>query len=286
MKRQEPEVSAQQGPRGSRRIRKAFETARAEGRAAFIPYLTAGFPDEAAFLEHAKTLLEVADVLEVGLPYSDPLGDGPTIQRASEQVLRQGMTTRKTFDLISKLREGSDPNRDKALVLMTYYNPIYCYKGGEGGFLRDLKAAGADGVILPDLPPDEADTLIPAAREADVDTVFLVAPTSTRARLERVTQACRGFVYAVSVTGVTGARTALPTEVPELVARVKAVSELPVAVGFGVSSAATARPVAAVADGVVVGSALIAAVQRGEPLGALAREIFEACRRPAVATPQ
>ena len=259
-----------------KRIERAFARAKADGRAAFVPYLTAGFPDEAGFLEQAKTLLEVADVLEVGLPYSDPLGDGPTIQRASEQVLRQGMTTKKTFELIAKLRETSD----KAIVLMTYYNPIYCYKTGESGFLKDLQAAGADGVILPDLPPEEAETLIPAARELDFDTVFLVAPTSTRERLETVTAACRGFIYAVSVTGVTGARTALPHEVPELVKHVKEVSSLPVAVGFGVSSAETAQPVAAVADGVVVGSALISAIAEGKDVGALAQEVASACRKP------
>jgi len=259
------------------RIERAFATAKAEGRAAFIPYLTAGFPDETAFLEHARALLEVADVLEVGLPYSDPLGDGPTIQRSSEQVLQNGMTTRKAFDFITKLRETSD----KAIVMMTYYNPIYCYKDGEAGFLRDLKAAGADGVILPDLPPEEADTLIPAARELDLDTVFLVAPTSTRARLTAVTAACRGFIYAVSVTGVTGARTALSQDVPDLVRRVKAVSDLPVAVGFGVSNAETARPVAAVADGVVVGSALITAIGDGKDAAGLAQEIAAACAKPA-----
>ena len=258
------------------RIDEAFTQAKREGRAAFVPYLTAGFPDEAGFLEKAKTLLELADVLEVGLPYSDPLGDGPTIQRSSEQVLRQGMTTKKTFELIAKLRDTSD----KAVVLMTYYNPIYCYKGGESEFLRDLQKAGADGVILPDLPPEEAETLIPAARELDFDTVFLVAPTSTRERLETVTSACRGFIYAVSVTGVTGARTALPQEVPELVRRIKEVSSLPVAVGFGVSSAETARPVAEVADGVVVGSALISAITEGKDVDRLAQEIASACRKP------
>ena len=260
------------------RIDRAFKQAGVDGRVAFIPYLTAGFPDEAKFLEQAKTLLEVADVLEVGLPYSDPLGDGPTIQRSSEQVLRQGMTTKKTFELIAKLRETSD----KAIVLMTYYNPVYCYKTGEAGFLRDLQAAGADGVILPDLPPEEAETLIPAARELDFDTVFLVAPTSTRKRLETVTSACRGFIYAVSVTGVTGARTALPQDVPELVRRIKEVSSLPVAVGFGVSSAATARPVAEVADGVVVGSALISTIAEGKDVSVLAQEIAAACRKPVV----
>ncbi len=261
------------------RIEYAFRQAKTEGRAAFVPYLTAGFPDETAFLEHARGLLEVADVLEVGLPYSDPLGDGPTIQRSSEHVLKNGMTTKKTFELIAELRRESD----KAIVLMTYYNPIYCYRSGEAGFLRNLKAAGADGVILPDLPPEEADTLIPAARELGLDTVFLVAPTSTTARLERVTQACRGFVYAVSVTGVTGARTALPQDVPDLVRRVRAVSELPVAVGFGVANAETAQPVAAVADGVVVGSALISTIAEGRDVQKLAAEIVSACRKTETA---
>ena len=257
------------------RISEAFAKAEREGRAAFVPYLTAGFPNERAFIENARALLEVADVLEVGLPYSDPLGDGPTIQKASERVLEQGMTTRKAFDLIHELREQTD----KPLVLMTYYNPIYCYKTGEKGFLEDLKKAGADGVILPDLPPDEADTLIPAARETDLDTVFLVAPTSTESRLRIVTEACRGFVYAVSVTGVTGAREAVSDELPDFLARVKAATDLPVAVGFGVSSGDTAREVAALADGVVVGSALIRAAETDAGVGALARELAAACVR-------
>lgn len=262
------------------RIDQAFERAKVAGRAAFIPYLTAGFPDEERFLDHARTLLKHADVLEVGLPYSDPLGDGPTIQRASERALMGGMTTAKTFALIKRLREESD----KAIVLMTYYNPIYCYQGGERGFLERLKRAGADGIILPDLPPDEGETLLGAARDIDIDTVFLVAPTSTQARLELVTSACRGFIYAVSVTGVTGARDRVGADVPRLVERINLVSELPVAVGFGVSDAATARPVAAVADGVVVGSALINAIDRSEDVGALAAEIAGACWREGVPT--
>ncbi len=257
------------------RIERAFEAAGREERAAFIPYLTAGFPDKTAFLEHARGLLEVADILEIGLPYSDPLGDGPTIQRSSERALAAGTTTKDVLGAISELRRHSD----KPLVVMSYYNPIYCYKGGEGKFIEALKAAGADGVILPDLPPDEGEVLIAAARERELDTVFLVAPTSTKARLELVTAACRGFVYAVSVTGVTGARDSLSADVPGLVSRIKAVSSLPVAVGFGVSNAATARPVAAVADGVVVGSALVAAIDRGEDASVLAREIKGACLR-------
>lgn len=257
------------------RLDEAFRQARAQGRAAFIPYLTAGFPDPDGFLELARDLLEVADVLEVGLPYSDPLGDGPTIQRSSERALKQGVSTETTMALIKELRRNSD----RPIVCMTYYNPIYCCKGGERGFLEALKRSGADGVILPDLPPDEAGTLIGIARELAVDTIFLIAPTTTEARLKLVTEACRGFVYAVSVTGVTGARETLPEDVVDLVARARAASPLPVAVGFGIASARTAKAVAEVADGVVVGSALVTAAERG---GAreLATELAAACLRP------
>ena len=177
--------------------------------------------------------------------------------------------------LIRTLRQKSD----KPLVLMSYYNPIFCYPSGEAGFVADVKAAGVDGLILPDLPPDEGESLLAAARQHQLDTIFLVAPTSTEARLRLVTAACRGFVYAVSVTGVTGVRQRLPSEVSELVKRTKAVTELPVAVGFGIADAATARPVAEIADGVVVGSALIEALATGGDVLALARAIAEGCRR-------
>jgi len=260
------------------RISRAFAAAREAQRAAFIPYLTAGFPTTDDFLEHARQLLGVGDLLEVGLPFSDPLGDGPTIQRSSERALAGGTTVAKVFSWIAALRSQSD----KPLLLMTYYNPIYCYAGGEEGFLEDFKEVGGDGIILPDLPPDEATTLLPVARRLELDTVFLVAPTSTRERLQRVTSACRGFVYAVSVTGVTGARKRLPESVSELVRRTRAVSELPIAVGFGVSNAATARPLASIADGVVVGSALIRAIDEGRGVGELAREIAGACRRTGI----
>lgn len=258
------------------RIDTAFQQARAENRAAFVPYLTAGFPTRDAFLQHARTVLAHADLLEVGLPYSDPLGDGPTIQRSSELALEAGVTTADVFDMIHTLRSETD----KPIVVMTYYNPMYCYgQGGEAGFLRDLAAAGGDGVILPDLPPDEAGTVIDTAREIGLDTVFLTAPTSTPERVALVTDACRGFVYAVSVTGVTGAREATSSEVPSLVGRIREATDLPIAVGFGVSNAATAAPVAAVADGVVVGSALIRTIAEGGDLDGLAREIAGACRR-------
>jgi tryptophan synthase alpha chain len=248
--------------RGEARVRAAFAAAAAAGRAAFVPYLTAGFPDAERSLAAGRVLLRYADLLEVGLPYSDPLGDGPTIQRSSEVALAAGATTRRTFDLVRALRAGSDA----PIAVMTYYNPVYAYRGpegaGEAAFVRAAADAGADALILPDLPPDEGADLITAARAADLATVFLVAPTSTEARLRTVTEACRGFVYAVSVTGVTGARTGVPDDLGALVRRTRAAGGLPVAVGFGVADPATAASVAAVADGVVVGSALVDRVGR------------------------
>lgn len=257
------------------RIERTFARAASEERAAFIPFLTAGFPDGDSFFEHATTLLEHGDMLEIGLPYSDPLGDGPTIQRSSERALAGGATTASVFAAIETLRSESE----KPLLLMTYYNPIYRHRGGEAGFLAALKSAGADGIILPDLPPDEGETLIEIARDLDLDTIFLVAPTSTEARLHTVTGACRGFVYAVSVTGVTGARSALPREVPALIERIRAQSALPVAVGFGVSNRDSAARVAAIADGVVVGSVLVRTIDEGGDLADVAAELAEACRR-------
>lgn len=257
------------------RVDAAFEAARAEGRAAFVAYLTAGFPDRERFLRAAEAVLGHADVLEVGLPFSDPLGDGPTVQRASERTLENGVGARETLELVAELRARTD----KALVVMTYFNPVHCYPGGEAAFARDLKAAGGDGVILPDLPPDEGPSFVAAARGVDLDTVFLVAPTSTDERLALVAGASRGFVYAVSVTGVTGVRESLPAEVADLVARTHAAGARNVAVGFGVGSAETARRVASVADGVVVGSALIKALEEGADVGAFAASLRSGCQR-------
>lgn len=258
------------------RLERAFAQAKAEGRAAFIAFLTAGFPSEERFLTAALEVLEYADALEIGVPFSDPLGDGPTIQQAGEAALRSGMTTERVLALAQELRARTD----KPLVLMTYYNPIYCYPGGDAGFVAAAAAAGVDGVILPDLPPDEGAELIAAARASDLDTVFLVAPTSTPERLALVGQACRGFVYAVSVTGVTGARESVPAEVEQLVAAARAASGLPVAVGFGVASGASAARVAAMADGVVVGSALVQRLAKGEGVRELAAEIAAGVRNP------
>jgi tryptophan synthase alpha chain len=227
------------------RIHKTFAQTKLENRAAFVGYLPAGYPTREAFLTHATKLLEFADLLEIGLPYSDPLGDGPTIQKASEVAIHGGMTVKGTFEQAAALRERTD----KPLCIMTYYNPILSY--GEEAFVSSAIAAGVDGLILPDLPPDEADTLIPLAREAGLALTFLLAPTSTTERIK----------------------------VPTLVANIKAHTDTPVAVGFGVADRATAHGIAAVADGVVVGSALVTTAGKGESLEALSREILLGCQR-------
>jgi tryptophan synthase alpha chain len=255
------------------RIHRAFRGANEQGRAAFVGYLPAGYPSQTGFLEHATTLLEFADVLEIGLPYSDPLGDGPTVQKASELSIRGGMTVRGTFAQAQALRERTD----KPLLIMTYYNPILAT--GEERFVHEAIQAGVDGLILPDLPPDEADTLIPIAREAGLGLTFLIAPTSTDERIRVVANATTGFIYAVSVTGVTGARSSVPVDVPAMIARAREITDAPIAVGFGVADRETAHAIARVADGVVVGSALVTIAGKGESLEGLAREILEGCQR-------
>jgi tryptophan synthase alpha chain len=255
------------------RIQIAFSTAAAQSRAAFIAYLPAGFPTLDGFQTAADTIVEYADALEIGLPYSDPLGDGPTIQKAGEKALANGMTVAGTFAAAQALRQRTD----KALFIMTYYNPILAT--GEAEFVAGAVQAGIDGLILPDLPPDEADTLIPIARDAGLKLTFLLAPTSTKPRIDLVANSSTGFIYAVSVTGVTGARVGIPEEVPQMVKAIKAATNKPVAVGFGVSGFQTAQAVAKVADGVVVGSALVTAAERGVGLPELCQEILAGCAK-------
>jgi tryptophan synthase alpha chain len=256
--------------------KEAFAEAKAQGRPALIPYLTAGFPSREGFLEAARAVLPYADLLEIGLPYSDPLGDGPVIQRASELALRKGMSVQGTLELVREVRALTD----KPLYLMTYLNPVLAW--GPERFFALFKDAGLEGVILPDLPPDEDPHLVRKAQEIGLKTVFLLAPTSTEARIETVTRYATGFVYAVSVTGVTGARDRLPEEVGEMVRRIKARTPLPVVLGFGISGRETARQ-AAVADGVVVGSALIQALEEGRPLSALLQEVLEGLKEASPA---
>ena len=256
------------------RIQAAFDRARNDGRAAFIPYMTAGFPDRARFLGVARALLEHADLMEIGLPYSDPLGDGPTIQRASEAALRGGVSALDTFALAGELRAHTD----KPLLLMTYINPVYAL--GPRRFLERAVQAGFDGLILPDLPPDEDDEIAALATELGLALTFLIAPTSTPERVGLVARACTGFVYAVSVVGITGAREGSALhEVPRLVALAKSHTDKPVAVGFGVRDRATAHDLAAIADGVVAGSVFVDATEQGRDVGEVAGDIRRGCVR-------
>lgn len=258
----------------------AFEKARAEGRAALIGYLPAGYPSVEGGIEAIRAMVEAGvDAVEIGLPYSDPLMDGPVIQTAVDAALKAGVTTTDVLRTVEAVAATGAPT-----LVMSYWNPILRY--GPGAFARDLAAAGGSGAITPDLTPDAADEWIAPAREHDLDTVFLVAPSSTDERIALTTQACRGFVYAASTMGVTGARASISAAAEDLVGRTKARTGLPVAVGIGVSTGDQAAEVAGFADGVIVGSALVRClVDAADPaagrtaLQALAGELADGVRR-------
>lgn len=258
--------------RGPKHIQEAFIKANAENRAAFIPFITAGFPDTTQFPQIASQLLEYADILEIGLPYSDPLGDGPIIQKASEQALANGTSTRRTLELVRQIRQ----THHHPIVIMTYVNPIYAV--GPEQFMRLASEAGVDGLILPDLPPDQDIEIADLAAQYNLAVTFLIAPTSTPERVKLVAKACTGFLYAVSVTGVTGSREANALyEVPQMLQLARQYTEVPVAVGFGIRDAATAAKIAKIADGVVVGSAFIQAIQNNQDVSTIAAEITKGC---------
>jgi len=230
----------------------AFGKARAEGRAALVGYLPAGFPSVAGGIDAIRTLVEAGvDLVEVGLPYSDPVMDGPVIQRASERALAAGVRTADVLRTVEAVAGAGAP-----VLVMTYWAPVERY--GVDRFARDLAAAGGAGLITPDLIPDEAGEWLAASDAHGLDRVFLVAPSSTDARLASTVAACRGFVYAAALMGVTGAREQVSAAAPALVSRVRAVSStLPVGVGLGVRDGRQAAVVAGYADAVIVGSALV-----------------------------
>jgi tryptophan synthase alpha chain len=233
------------------RLDEAFAKARADARAALVGYLPAGYPSVPGAIGALRAMTDSGvDVVEVGLPYSDPLMDGPVIQRAVDAALAAGTDTTDVLRTVEAVAAAGVPT-----VVMSYWNPLLRY--GPERFARDLAAAGGAGVITPDLTPDEADDWLPAARAADLDTVFLVAPSSTDERLALTAGACRGFVYAASTMGVTGTRDQVSEAAETLVRRVRAVTDLPVAVGLGVSSGQQAAELARFADGVIVGSAFV-----------------------------
>ncbi len=240
------------------RIEKRFAKVKAEGRAALVTFVMAGDPDPATSLEILKTLAKAgADVIEVGMPFSDPMADGPAIQAAGLRALHAGMTLHGVLKIVAEFRKQ---DADTPIILMGYYNPIYVY--GVDRFLADAKAAGADGMIVVDLPPEEDEELCLPALKAGLSFIRLATPTTDDARLPAVLANTSGFVYYVSITGITGAGRPDYARVAFAVKRIKGHTDLPVAVGFGVKDAAAAREIAQNADGVVVGSALIDALAR------------------------
>ena len=233
------------------RIDRKFQQLKDRGQAALIPFVIAGVPDlqvtEALVLKMTES---GADMIELGVPFSDPLADGPTIQAASQRALKNGTNLKEIFLLSKKMNGISVP-----LILMTYFNPVIRF--GLKVFVEHCKESGIDGVIIPDLPPEEAAPWVKEARSVDLDTIFLTAPTSPPERIKLVNQWSRGFIYHVSVTGVTGTRKELPESLERDVRRVKENSGKPVAVGFGISTPEQAKEVSRFADGIIVGSAIV-----------------------------
>ena len=239
------------------RIDRRFAQLKTEGRAALVTFLTAGDPDPETSLALLRAIPAAgADVVELGMPFTDPMADGPAIQISSQRALKAGQTLKKTLDMVRAFRQADDAT---PLVLMGYYNPIYVY--GVDRFLRDAKSAGVDGLIVVDLPPEEDEELCLPALKAGVNFIRLATPTTDDKRLPAVLANTSGFVYYVSITGITGAAMADPAKVTAAVARIKRHTKLPVAVGFGVRTAEQAAVIAAGADGVVVGSALVNALK-------------------------
>ena len=260
------------------RIDAVFARLRRQNGKALITYLTVGFPSLRALPGIVDLLVgEGVDLLELGIPFSDPLADGPTIQAASQWALRQGVTVRRVFEAVRGLRRR---HRDLPIGLMTYYNPVSRF--GVKNFCRACAREEVDGLIVPDLPPEEAGDLLKAARSSRIDTIFLAAPTSPKSRLRQIARSSRGFIYYVSLTGVTGARASLPGQMQDDVRSIKRMTRLPVCVGFGISGPAQVRQVVRVADGAIIGSALLNAIGRSsrnswKPVASFIRPLRAAC---------
>lgn len=234
------------------RLAKAFARARSEKRAAFVAYLCAGDPDFDTSIAACQALIRSGiDILELGVPFSDPLADGLTNQLAAQRALEGGMTAARVFELVRKLRETSET----PIVFYTYYNLVFA--NGVDAYVRAAREAGVDGMLTLDLPPEEAGEVVAACRKHGMETVFIVAPTTPDSRISTIAGAATGFIYYVSREGVTGVREEVAANIPDAVARIRRHTKLPVAVGFGISTRAQVNAVARQADGVVVGSALV-----------------------------
>ena len=236
------------------RTTRLFETTRREKRPAIMPYWPVGWPE----LEDTESAVSAlvrsgADLLEIGMPFSDPIADGPTVQRASQRSLQNGVTTEVALDHIRRLRQ--DQGIEVPLIAMGYYNPILAY--GIERFARDARGAGADGFIVPDLPPEESDELLAACVDNGLHLIYMLAPTSTEERFEAILERASGFIYLVSVIGITGARDRLWEGLPDYVARVRRHTSLPLALGFGISSHAQVAEAGGLVDGVIFASAML-----------------------------
>lgn len=235
------------------RISTRFDALKSAGRTALVPFITTGDPDPGLTVDIMHALVRGgADIIELGVPFSDPMADGPVIQKASERALTHGISLTRVLEMVSSFREQ---NNDTPVVLMGYLNPIEVM--GYSNFARHAQAAGVDGALTVDLPPEESDDMVAALRAHDIDPIYLLAPTSTDERIGKISRQASGFVYYVSIKGVTGTATLAVDEVAERLARIRQQVALPIGVGFGIKDPASAARVAGVADAVVVGSALV-----------------------------
>jgi tryptophan synthase alpha chain len=234
------------------RISRKFLSLKKQKNKAFIAYIMAGDPSIQRTKEMVRILEDCGvDIIELGVPFSDPLADGPVIQAAAQRALEAGTTLHTVIDLVGDLRKTTQI----PIILMTYYNPIFKY--GEDTFIDHASSAGVDGIIVPDLPPDEAEKMMKLTKKKPFDLIFLLAPTSTEDRIKKVAQASRGFIYYVSITGITGSKLSLDPAIESHMSRIRSVSDTPIAVGFGISTPDEASLVARFADGVIIGSAIV-----------------------------
>ncbi|EOM78565.1 tryptophan synthase subunit alpha [Rhodococcus rhodnii] len=263
----------------SSRLQPVFDRCRAESRAALVGYLPAGYPTVDGSIETLRTMVDAGcDIVEVGLAYSDPVMDGPTIQSAAETALANGVRVRDIFRVVESVSAAGG-----SAVVMTYWNPVLKY--GVDAFARDLANAGGLGLITPNLIPEEAGEWMAASDAHELDRIFLVAPSSTEERLASTLDVTSGFVYAASTMGVTGARDTVDSVAPELCARIRVHSDIPIGVGLGVRSGAQAAEIASYADAVIVGSALVSAAAEGQSaVGALTTELAEGVRSATVSS--
>lgn len=239
------------------RIDQTFKQLRAQKKKAFIAFITAGHPSLKATHDLVLAFEDSGvDIIELGVPFSDPMAEGPTIQASSKWAIEQGVSLKKVLELVKSLRLKTQI----PLCFMTYYNIIFHY--GEEKFVKEAKAAGVDGFIIPDLPPQEGRVLIDAARQANLATIFFVAPTTSSERIKPIAQASTGFIYYISLTGVTGVKQALPSKVITDLKRIKKLTHKPVCVGFGISTSQQVKSISQVADGVIVGSAIVKEIQK------------------------